>query len=177
MIVMAVRYQHDIDRRQYVEGNAGVIVPLRAGPGERRGALRPHRIDQDVQASGLDQPARVPDERQPHLVARNTRRWRVGVRARRPVGPGRALPPRAELPAQDLPKRFRRRAIGIEEMFAVEMIRDGAVIASHAGNPEGWESDRGRKACENRDQPAAGEGRWRDRKSGGERELRSYMVV
>ncbi len=38
MIVMAVRHQHDIDRRQRVERDAGIVVPLRPGPanGEAR---------------------------------------------------------------------------------------------------------------------------------------------
>ncbi len=66
---MAVRHQHDIDRGQRLERDAGIVVPLRPGKGKRRGAHRPHRIDQDVEPRGLDQPARVADKGQPHLVA------------------------------------------------------------------------------------------------------------
>jgi hypothetical protein len=51
------------------------------------------------------------------------------------------LPPSAELPAQDLAKRPRRHAVGIEKALAVEMIGEGAGI-SHAGQP-----DRGHTDC------------------------------
>ena len=122
MIVMAVRHQRDIDRRQRVERNAGIVATLRSGPADRRGARRPHRIDQDVQPGGLDQPAGVADKRQSHLLAADARRRRVGVRARRPLRPGLPLPAGAELPAQHFAKRFRRHAIGIEKMRAVEMV-------------------------------------------------------
>ncbi len=89
MIVMAMRHQHDVDRRQRVERNAGIVVTLRSGPAERRGPLRPHRIDQDVQPRCLDQPAGVTDERQPHLVA--GRRAAAACR-RKGSAPSRARP-------------------------------------------------------------------------------------
>lgn len=42
---------------QRLEGDAGLVDALRPGERKRRGALRPHRIHQDVEAGGLDQPA------------------------------------------------------------------------------------------------------------------------
>src|SRR5216683_3778691 len=137
MIVMAMRYQRDVDRRQRLERNTGVVATLWSGKAHRRGAHRPYRIDQNVQPRCLDQPAGVTDERQPYLVAADARRRRVGVRARRPFRPGLPLPAGTELPAQHFTKRFRRYAIGIEETRAVEMIGDGTVIAAHAGGPIG----------------------------------------
>src|SRR6266851_9623166 len=68
------------------------------------------------------------DKGQPYLVAVNPRRRRVGMRARRPVRPGRAFPATSELPTQDLRKRFRRHAVGIVEARTVEMIGDGTGI-------------------------------------------------
>jgi hypothetical protein len=49
MIVMAMRHQHDIDVRQRLERDTGIIMTLRPGEGEWRGTLRPHGIDQNVQ--------------------------------------------------------------------------------------------------------------------------------
>jgi len=44
--------------------------------------------------------------RQPHPVAADARRGRVGVRARRPFGPGRRCLPLPKLPAQHLAENF-----------------------------------------------------------------------
>src|SRR5882724_1773101 len=68
------------------------------------------------------------DKRQPHLLTLDACGRRVGMRARRPIRPDRAFAAASELPAQHLPQRFRRRAVWIEEMRAVEMIGDGAGI-------------------------------------------------
>ena len=122
MIVVAVRHQRDVDGRKRVEGDSGVVVTLRPGPADRRGAFRPHRVNQNVKPRCLNEPAGVADERQPHLVAAHALRRRVRVRARRPFGPGLPLSVTAELPAQQLAKRFRRHAVGIEKLPAVEMI-------------------------------------------------------
>src|SRR4030081_1666384 len=91
MVVVAARNQRDVDRRERGKRDAGVVVTLRSGPAERRGARRPYWIDQNVESGGLDQPAGVADKRQPHLVAGDPRRRRVGGGARRPIRPG--LPP------------------------------------------------------------------------------------
>ena len=107
----------------------------RFGPAQRTGEARSDHtgIDQDVQARGLDQPADVADKRQPHLAAIDTRRRGVGMRARRPFGPGLPLPVPAELPAQHFAERFRRRAVGIEKLPAVEMIGERSGIGFLGG--------------------------------------------
>src|SRR5881396_2912208 len=122
MVVMTVRYQHDVDRRQRLERNARVVATLRPGPAHRRRPRRPHRIDQDVQSGRLDQPAGVADKRQSYLVATDPRWRRVGMLARHPHWPGLSLPARAELPTQHFTERFWRRTVGIEEAHAVEMV-------------------------------------------------------
>ena len=60
---MAVRHQHDIDLWKRVEGDAGIVVPVRAGKGNRRGPHRPHGIDENVEVPRLDQPGDVADKR------------------------------------------------------------------------------------------------------------------
>ena len=69
----------------------------------------------------------------------------------------RALTPAAELPAQDLAERLRRHAVGIEEMGAVEMIRDGTGIGFHQGVPGGGDADRGSAPGEHSQNMTAGE--------------------
>ena len=118
MIVMTVRDQHDVDLRQLLERDAGIVVPLRSGKADGRDPRGPDGIDEDVEAAGLDQPAGVADEGEPHLVAVDALRRRVGIGIWHPVRPVCALPPAAELPAQHLaerssaaPRRDRRRAV------------------------------------------------------------------
>src|ERR1700722_3757745 len=112
MSVMAVRDQHDVDLGQDLKGDAGIVVPFRPRKGKRRGAFRPNRIDQNIEARSLDHPAGVPHEAYPGLVAFDARGRRIGERTWRPYRPVRALALAAELPAQDLTKRFRRHTIG-----------------------------------------------------------------
>src|SRR3984957_17865683 len=88
------------------------------------------------------------DERQPHFVAAYAWRRRIGMGARHPIRPGLPLTAATELPAQHFAERFRRRAIGIEEMRAVEMIGRRPGIGFHAVNPDGRQSRRGHKARE-----------------------------
>src|ERR1700692_2587008 len=61
MIVMAVRYQHDIDRRQILKCDTRIVDALWPDKAERGGSLRPHRIEQDVDPRSLDEPARMAD--------------------------------------------------------------------------------------------------------------------
>ena len=158
MIVMTVRDQRDIDRRQRLERNSRVVAALRSGPPHRRGARRPHRIDQNIQSGRLDQPAGVADIRQSHLVAPDPRRRRVGMRARRPFGPGMPLPARAELPAQQFTERFRRRAVGIEKPRAVEMIGHRSGIGFHSVNPDRRHADDCGRSCQHSKNTTAGNG-------------------
>jgi hypothetical protein len=48
MIVVAVRHQDDIDRRQIGKRDAGVVNALWPDKAGRRRALRPHWIEQNV---------------------------------------------------------------------------------------------------------------------------------
>ena len=41
VVVVPVRDQHGVDRRQRVEGDPGIVDPLRSGKA-RRGTVRPH---------------------------------------------------------------------------------------------------------------------------------------
>jgi hypothetical protein len=87
VIVMAVRHQHRIDRRQGVERDAGVVDPLRPGEADRRGALRPYRIEQQVEPCGLDEEARMADKADPDRGAADPGGRVVRKRARRPFRP------------------------------------------------------------------------------------------
>ena len=130
-------------RRQRRDGRNGRATPARrrcqamrrtrcrdrCGASDRRNVTGETRsdqtgIDQDVQPRGLDQPARMTDERQPHLVALDARRRRIGMALGTQSGHCEA-PSLAELPAQHLGERFRRRCRRVEEALAVEMIGDG----------------------------------------------------
>ena len=128
MVVMAMRDKHDVDMRQGLEGDAGIVVPAGAGERERRHPLRPYGVDEDVEPSGLDQPAGMADEGQPRRLAMNLVRRRIGMRARRPFRPAGALAVAVELPAQHFREGFGRGAVGIVEAFTVEMVGDGAGI-------------------------------------------------
>ena len=162
MVVVAVRHQHDVDVRQGIEGNAGIVVAPRPRKAHRRDAHRPHGIDEDVEAAGLDQPARVAYERQPHLVALDARRRRVGMRVLHPIRPGRALAIAAELPAQHFTKSLRRHAIGVEEALPVKMIGDRALIGLHTGNPDRRHADESGGTGKKSKQATAGDGHGRD---------------
>src|SRR3984885_15709129 len=141
MIVMAVRNQHDIDLRQGVEGDTGIVVTFRPRKGKRRGAFRPDGIDQNIEARSLDHPAGVPDEANPSLVPFDARGRGIGERTWRPFRPYCALPSSTELPAQDLAKRFRRYTVGIKENPAIEVIRDrsfAGTMHKGIGSKKGW---------------------------------------
>ena len=141
-------------------GSASNAMPgslQRFGPAQLTGdARRPHRIDQDVQSRCLDQPARVTDKRQSHLVAADACRRGVDVGARRPIGPGLPLPAGAELPAQHFAQGSRRYAIGIEETHAVEMIGNRPGIGFHSVSPDQWHACRRYSAGQEPKHTAAG---------------------
>ena len=61
MVVMAMRDQHEVDRRQRLEGDAGIVDAFRPDEGEGRGALGPNGVAQNIQARGLNQHARMAD--------------------------------------------------------------------------------------------------------------------
>ena len=78
MIVMSVRHQYRIDRRQFIERDAGIVDAPGSGEADRRGTFGPDRIDQQVEAGGLDQPARMTDIGKPYLAVLDPRRRRIG---------------------------------------------------------------------------------------------------
>jgi hypothetical protein len=59
VVVVIVRDQHDVDRRQILERQAGPRDPARAGERQRARALRPVGIGQDVHAVELEQQRRM----------------------------------------------------------------------------------------------------------------------
>lgn len=92
-----------------------------------------------------------------HPAAIDPLRRGVGMRVRNPVRPGRPLPLAAELPAQHLTKRFRRRPVRIEEVQAVEMVRGRSVVGLHAGHPEGGNTDQSPGSGKQSEKAAAGD--------------------
>ena len=79
MVIMIVRQQHRVDRRQVRERDARRIDPPGPGEIERTGALGKDRIDQNVAVSHLDQKGRMADQRGPQIRRRGGRF--VGERA------------------------------------------------------------------------------------------------
>src|SRR5262249_50235721 len=130
----------DVDLRQRIEGDAGIVMAFRAGKADRRDAHRPDGIDEDIETCSLDQPAGMSDERKAHLVAVDARRRRVGMLVGDPLRPGRTFA-FAELPAQHLVQAPRRRAVAVEKALAVEVIGNRAVIGLHPGNPDRRHAD------------------------------------
>ena len=55
MVVMVVRDQHRVDRRQVLEGDARRVDPLGPGEGDRARPLREDRVGQEVEPRDLDQ--------------------------------------------------------------------------------------------------------------------------
>ena len=61
MVVVAVRDQHDVDRRQVGEGDARIVDALRAEEAEGRGAPRPDRVEQHIEPRRLNEQAGMAD--------------------------------------------------------------------------------------------------------------------
>ena len=61
MIVVVVRLEHDIERREIIERDPRWDPPSGTRERHRRGALAPHRIGEDVAAVDLNQQAGVSD--------------------------------------------------------------------------------------------------------------------
>ena len=97
MVVVVMRDQNHVDGRQVLEGNAGLVDPLRPGKGERACPLRVDRIGQKVEPRDLNQDGRVPHQGHPQPVDLGGRL--VPERARELLRPGCA--PTPELPAQE----------------------------------------------------------------------------
>jgi hypothetical protein len=126
MVVRAVGHQHRIDRRQRVERDAGIVDPFRSGKADRGGALRPHGIAQQVDTARLDEKARMADEADPDRCSGDAGGRMVRIGARRPFRP--FFSASGGHPPQHVEGAFRRRAMGVVEPGAVEMIRHRPVV-------------------------------------------------
>src|ERR1700683_2358768 len=123
MIVVAVGHQHDVDRRQIRKRDTRIVHAFGADRAERRSALRPDGIKQNVEAAGLNEKAGVAHIANADVRAFDPRRRTVGKGKRRPgrpLCPG-AAPLAIDDPAQQIPAAARRRAQRIEKPLAGEM--------------------------------------------------------
>src|ERR1044072_8705669 len=78
MGVVIVRLEHDVERRQVVELDSRRHPAARTGERDRRGALAPHRVGEDVETRALNEQGGMPDpcDRQRRLGrARHGERW------------------------------------------------------------------------------------------------------
>lgn len=131
MVVMVMADQDEVDLRQVFEADAGRGDAARA-EAERAGAVAPHRIGEDVHAVGLDQHAGMADPGDSHRRAFDAGGG-SGRAHRDMLGPGGLVgvaedPLRDEAGAAGAGDEAIVVAVGIEEMRAVEMRRDGAAI-------------------------------------------------
>src|ERR1700730_8823459 len=136
MIVVAVRHQHDIDRRQVCKDDTWIVDPFRPDKAERRRARRPHRVEQHIQTRGLNEPAGMADIGNAPVRAVDACRRTIGVRRWCPGRPLRlgAAPVTIDEPTQQIASASRLRAARVEEPRAIKMIGDRAfVIARHWG--------------------------------------------
>ena len=124
MVVMVVRDQHRMDRRQIFESDARCIDALRACEGDRARPLRKHRVGEDVEPRHLDQERGMADERRAQAL--HLGRRLVPERARKAVRP--VLTPAAELPAGEFQKSLVLRLARREEPHPVEMVADRAFV-------------------------------------------------
>src|SRR6266849_4984456 len=126
MIVMIVADQNDVDGRKVLEANSRRSMTFWAGKAERRNALGPHRIGEDVHPINLNERGRMIDERDAELAVADTLRRRRAVRRVHPAWP--VATPAIELPFQKcafaLPSRT-----GIVKTAAVEVIADRTAVA------------------------------------------------
>ena len=99
VVVVVVADEHDVDRRQVVEAQARRPAATRAD--DRRRALGPRRVRQDVEAVHLDEERRVVDERR--RAGGRPRRTRGGGGPGRRVGEARATGPRCDAPGAPEP--------------------------------------------------------------------------
>lgn len=127
MIIMIMRDQHEIDRRQICKLHTGRIDALGPDKAEGAGALRPDRIDQNIQACRLDEKGCVADEGDAQVLAVHALiGFHEGKRARIGLGPCRLLP--IEAPFHQVNKSVRRFPTRIKKPCAIEMIRKRAFI-------------------------------------------------
>lgn len=126
VVVVIVRDQHQVDRRQRLKRQARVAHAPRADVPQRTDALGVHRVGEDIEAGQLDQKGNVIDERERELPRSKARRQGGPdpiLDAPRP-GPG----PRGNGPAQQVQPTASGAGVRIEKMPAVEMVREPTVV-------------------------------------------------
>ena len=136
MVVVIVRYQYPVDGREVGDVDAWGVDALGTGKAEGAGAFRPMRVEQDVNAGGLDEHGGVADEAQAELLALDA----LGGIVAEAVG-GLAIPSAAlaiEAPLQNIPEGLAVvDAPRVEEAFAVEVVAGGQLWARAVGAAAG----------------------------------------
>src|SRR5205807_42120 len=110
VVVMIVADQDEIDRRQILEANPRRTMPPRTNERNRRNALRPNRISEDVDAVHLNERGRVIDEGDPQPPVIDP------LRRRRTVLRLGMVRPRARLP-RGLP--FQKGPLGLPSPLTI----------------------------------------------------------
>src|ERR1700720_1319548 len=130
MIVVAVRHQNEIDGRQVGKGDPGVVDALWTDKAQRRGPLRPHWIEQNVQARRLNKKTGVANIRNPPSRTFDAYWGAIDVWRWRPDRPLRFRSTAATIdePTQQITPALRRCSMRVEEPSAVEVIRGGACV-------------------------------------------------
>jgi hypothetical protein len=94
VVVMGVRDKDRIDWRQVRKRNARIVHPFGPGKTHGRSALRPHRIDEQIEARGLQEKTGVADIGDAPDCPVDARRRTIGKGRRGPLRPFRpAAPP------------------------------------------------------------------------------------
>ena len=156
MIVVAMRDQHDVDRRQRVERDARIVDalrPERSSPA-RRAATTPDRSG----CSALRSAAASWRGRQRRCAIPAHRRAPAAGRCRGSA-PIRAILPVAvrDTSAAAIGEALRRRAVRVEEAHAVEMVRDRAVVVARRGGAQAENAGDCAERGKSGEQAAAGE--------------------
>src|SRR5207248_2652918 len=126
MIVVIVADEREIDRWQVFEAKARRAVAAGTGEADRRGALGPDRIGEDVDPVELQERGRMIDERDAKLTIADTAgRWR-SERHVCPRVPAAAIARQHPFDEGSLALPSRP---GIVEVLAIEVIGDRPAIA------------------------------------------------
>src|SRR5262249_41782574 len=143
--------------RQRLERDARIVDTPRAGKAQRRDALGPDRVEQEIEPGGLQEQARMPNEGDAPGVVVDLSGRTIVVGARPSLGPKR--PRSGQPPADQIEDAARLRSLGIEEPRAIEMIRHRTiVVARHCTPPEESEERGGGEGAQRSNDAAARSG-------------------
>ncbi len=129
MVVMVMRDQHRIDRRQRLERDAGRVDPLGAEKRQRARTLGIDRVDQDVEPGNLVEERGVAEMHDPEAVEPG---GRLVLRRRREMLRERLALALAHLPAQNVQQPLLH-LTAIGKAQAVEILGDGTLVIRIAG--------------------------------------------